>query len=780
MMDRGGVAPRRSLRVRGLLVTLVPALALVVAAGAMLLVSQKSVATDRVAARVATLRAQVEDVLSDLVDAETGVGGYAATGDSTFLTAYQAAVLQLPAQLRVLAAAAETRGLAGQLEPLSGQEFAALDALHRAYGASDAVLTVRVLASKRLMDQIRSAVAGGLAVLASEQQVQDASNARLDALSRTVAFTLVGIGVLGGGLAAGFFLTSLARRLSRVEANARLLAQGSGLRAVAGGKDEIASLDASLVEAAGLIQAQQARLDLALDLGRITVFQVEAGGAISDARDGRPLAEVATVQEAVRVLEADAAALVLGLVDAVRTDGVPRDFEAKIDGEQRWLSGRLTRNATEGKGASVLGVLMDVSDTKKAQRAQRAAEQQRAQAALELAQEQGRHNALLLDSAGEGIYSIDTHGSCTSINPVAARLLGFEVAELVGEQIHERIHSLHPDGSPHLVQDCPIMAAMASGEGFRVERDVFQRRDGSLLPVAYSSYPLVQDGVVRGAVVTYTDISEREAAGAERELAAGTLVRAIEAGELRLHYQPKIDLVTGECTAVEALVRWQQEDALVYPDEFIPLAEQTGVIHALTVWVVDEAVRQAQRWREGGRPLSIAINLSAMSFRDQRVPVQLATAAAAVGLPAASIEIELTESTVAEDIDAVLGNLAQFAGMGVRCAIDDFGTGFSSLSYLKQLPVAYLKLDKSFVMNMPADVRDQAIVASTIHLAHSLGMRVVAEGVENDLVLRQLKAAECDLGQGYHWSRPVPAPELERWLDTYAAGALSSTAARAG
>jgi PAS domain S-box-containing protein len=343
-------------------------------------------------------------------------------------------------------------------------------------------------------------------------------------------------------------------------------------------------------------------------------------------------------------------------------------------------------------------------------------------------------------------------------------MLGYEVSELLGQTLHPLMHHSRPDGSGYPIEECPMQLAGIKGQLARVEDEVFWRRDGSRLPVDYTVSPLIDDGFNRGAVVTFVDATQRRQTSADLEHAAAALRQGIRDGEMRLHYQPKVNIASGTCRSVESLVRWQQQDALVFPDEFVPMAEQTGAIADLTSWVIDEAAKQAASWRNQGLDLHVAINLSAFSLGDDTVVGDIAAAADKHHLPISSLEVEITETVLAANADAAITVLAELASLGVNSAIDDFGTGFSSLSYLKHLPVKELKIDKSFVMNMPQDSRDQAIVAATVHMAHSQGMLAIAEGVENDLVLRMLRRAECDIGQGYLWMRPAPATTLATWL----------------
>jgi diguanylate cyclase (GGDEF)-like protein len=245
----------------------------------------------------------------------------------------------------------------------------------------------------------------------------------------------------------------------------------------------------------------------------------------------------------------------------------------------------------------------------------------------------------------------------------------------------------------------------------------------------------------------------------------GGLRRALERDELVLHYQPKADLHTGQVLGAEALVRWQHPaHGLLGPGEFIPLAERTGLIHPLTRWVLDTALRQAAAWRQAGHHLSIAVNVSTRSLLDREFPDHVAERLAAWQVPAASLVLEVTESAVMADPALALEVLSRLHALGVGLALDDFGTGYSSMAYLKALPVDELKVDRSFVGQMATSSSDAVIVRSTIDLGHNLGLHVVAEGVENQATWEELAALGCDTAQGYHLGRPMPAAELERWL----------------
>ena len=245
----------------------------------------------------------------------------------------------------------------------------------------------------------------------------------------------------------------------------------------------------------------------------------------------------------------------------------------------------------------------------------------------------------------------------------------------------------------------------------------------------------------------------------------GELRQAIEREELVLHYQPKAAVSTGEVTQVEALVRWQRpEHGMVPPAEFIPLAEHTGLIRQISAYVLDAALRQLKVWLDAGLDMTVAVNLSARNLVEPDLPARIADLLLRRGVPAERLLIEITESTIMADPERAIGVLAGLRAMGIKLAVDDFGVGYSSLSYLKRLPVDEIKIDRSFVAAMDSQDEDAFIVRSTIDLARNLGLHVVAEGVETREVWIELGELGCDYAQGWYLGRPMPAAELPDWL----------------
>ena len=249
------------------------------------------------------------------------------------------------------------------------------------------------------------------------------------------------------------------------------------------------------------------------------------------------------------------------------------------------------------------------------------------------------------------------------------------------------------------------------------------------------------------------------------------LRQAVDRDELRLYLQPKLALETGQLVGAEALVRWQHpERGLVPPMEFIPFAEQTGFIHALTMWVFEAAARHSQTLREDGIELVLSVNLSTRDLLDPDLPGKFEAVLARRRVPAPAFCLEITESAMMDDPQRALVTLDRLSAMGFKLSIDDFGTGYSSLAYLKRLPVDELKIDQSFVRNMQTDADDAMIVRSTIDLAHNLDIVVVAEGVENLQVWNMLRELDCDQAQGFHMGRPMPLADFVRWAATWSAG----------
>ena len=238
--------------------------------------------------------------------------------------------------------------------------------------------------------------------------------------------------------------------------------------------------------------------------------------------------------------------------------------------------------------------------------------------------------------------------------------------------------------------------------------------------------------------------------------------RALAENQLVLHYQPQIDLLNGKVVGVEALVRWAHPvRGMIAPADFIPVAEECGLILQLGHWVLLTACRQVRAWLDAGIDMGeMAVNISAHQFRQPDFVQTVRGILAETGLPADRLELEITESTVMHGVDAAIQTLAQLKAMGVRLAIDDFGTGYSSLSYLRRFPLDRLKIDRSFLADVDTDPEAASLVTSIVMLGRSLGLQLVAEGVENFAQAEFLRTLECERVQGFHFYQPVSADEV--------------------
>ena len=298
-------------------------------------------------------------------------------------------------------------------------------------------------------------------------------------------------------------------------------------------------------------------------------------------------------------------------------------------------------------------------------------------------------------------------------------------------------------------------AGLACGPDDGVEAEILQHRAN----VALGSAKTRRTGWSRYR-------SEDDVFSPRRLALAGDLRRALDEDQLRLHYQPLCDPITGELAAVEALIRWRHPvHGELSPTEFIAVAEHTALVHPITRRVLELAIKQGAEWHRSGHDLGVAVNLSARSLLDQTLPARIAIELAREGLPATALTVELTETAVMDDPDSSIEVLRQIHALGVRVAIDDFGTGYSSLAYLKHLPVDELKIDRALVAQLTASDFDQRIVGSVISLGLDLGLTIVAEGVEDEETRRELVRLGCPLVQGYLFSRPQPGDVITERLE---------------
>jgi EAL domain-containing protein (putative c-di-GMP-specific phosphodiesterase class I) len=244
------------------------------------------------------------------------------------------------------------------------------------------------------------------------------------------------------------------------------------------------------------------------------------------------------------------------------------------------------------------------------------------------------------------------------------------------------------------------------------------------------------------------------------------LRNAVARSEFVLLYQPQVDLRTERIFAVEALIRWNHPTlGMIAPMKFIPMAEESGLIVPIGDWVLHEACRQNKAWQNAGLPpIHVCVNVSARQFKERNLVGRVVDALKDSGLNAKYLELEVTESLIMQDVELAVATMEELQGLGVQLSIDDFGTGYSSLSALKNFPVARLKIDKSFIDGLPADESDKAVAGAVISLGQKLNLKVIAEGVETNAQVAFLRENHCDEMQGYHFSRPVTAGEIEKLL----------------
>jgi PAS domain S-box-containing protein len=365
--------------------------------------------------------------------------------------------------------------------------------------------------------------------------------------------------------------------------------------------------------------------------------------------------------------------------------------------------------------------------------------------------------SVVMANMAEGVYAVDGDGSLTFMNEAASRMLGWEEDELRGKPMHAAIHSEHADGSPHPREHCQLLKAQTHGLVVRVKDDSYTRKDGSKIPVAYSAAPLVSGTSDEGIVVVFRDttLDKTQHANAQRELEAltwiGRIRDALEEDRFVLYSQPILPLAGGEPTE-ELLLRMVGRDGeVIAPGSFLPVAERFELIGEIDEWVVKRALRIARNGRR------IAVNLSASSIDTRDLLPLIERELHRTRVNPAHVVFEITETTLMSDIDAGEAFAHGVAELGCGLALDDFGTGFGSFTYLKKLPITYLKIDMEFVRELASNVANQHVVRAVVSLAQGFGAETIAEGVEDEETMTLLSAYGVDYAQGFHLGRPGPA-----------------------
>jgi PAS domain S-box-containing protein len=351
----------------------------------------------------------------------------------------------------------------------------------------------------------------------------------------------------------------------------------------------------------------------------------------------------------------------------------------------------------------------------------------------------------ITDSMGEGLFTLDTDGRLIYINPAGEELLGWRLDELIGDE-------------------CPFFHVQSEGAVVRVDDDLFIRKDGSELPVEITASPFQTEQGVRGTVVVFSDISERKTKErrlrAQVEASSGVeRVRdALAADRFVLYAQPIVDVASGKTVQHELLIRLRESSGeLVLPHEFLPAAEKSGLIVDIDRWVVRRAIALASAGH------AVELNLSAHSLASPGLIEDIRNELERTSADPSLIVVELTETALLTDEPAAELFIERVAALGCRLALDDFGTGYGGFTYLKRLPVNFLKIDIEFVRDLPSNEASQQVVKAIVSLARGFGQQTVAEGVEDEATLRMLREFGVDYGQGYGIARPKPVTEVLGW-----------------
>jgi PAS domain S-box-containing protein len=369
--------------------------------------------------------------------------------------------------------------------------------------------------------------------------------------------------------------------------------------------------------------------------------------------------------------------------------------------------------------------------------------------------------SVVMSNMVEGVFAVDPEGSLTFMNAAASRMLGWSERELRGRSVHDAIQFQHADGSPYPGHESVLDRARTQNRTVRIADDAFTRKDGSIFPVAYSAAPLLSGADVHGVVAVFRDTSEErsEQDQLKRELDAlswvGRTRDAIDEGRLILYSQPIIPLAGGKPSEELLLRMIGREGEIIRPASFLPAAEKYGLIGEIDRWVVTEAARLAATGRR------VQANLSAVSISSADLLPLIESVLREAGADPSDIAFELTETALMHGLKAGEAFANGLTEIGSELALDDFGTGFASFTYLKMLPIDYLKIDTEFVSELVSNPANQHVVKAIVALAKGFGQQTIAEGVEDPDTLALLRDYEVDFAQGHYLGRPAPVAQAE-------------------
>jgi PAS domain S-box-containing protein len=400
---------------------------------------------------------------------------------------------------------------------------------------------------------------------------------------------------------------------------------------------------------------------------------------------------------------------------------------------------------SEHKPVRVIGASIDITD-------QKAVEHE--------IEHSRRFLSAITDNMAEGMMATDSKGTVTFVNAAAERILGWSAADLLGRSAHGTYHFQRADESPYPAEECPLNALWALDETLHVDHDTFTRKDGTMIPVAYSASAL-QTEQIRGSVIVFDDISERaaEQLRVERELEklnwVGRIRDALDQDRFVLYAQPIVDLATNAVVQHELLLRMLSPTGeVVLPDRFLPTAEELGLIYEIDRWVVNETAALAAKGH------AVEFNLSAKSVTDPNMVAVVRNALAAHHASPELVVCEITETALLRDTAAAEVFVRSLNDLGCKVALDDFGAGYGGFAHLKRLPVSYLKIDREFVRDLPLEASSRHVVSAVVNLAKAFSLQTVAEGAEDEATLELLKELGVDLVQGFVVARPGPVGDV--------------------